>query len=133
MNKSTLLKGFNNLFFEFLDDILTVFPGNKEIKYAKNSFDIMRKANPIILIRAWYNRVYTPYRDQIDSGDISFFFDKDYNSDLNKVQGSEEIMKMIDKIRKPLQDMGDANKEHSAIYIHKLSKISFLYKDFLPT
>jgi hypothetical protein len=76
MNKSTLLKGFNNLFFEFLEDILTVFPGNKEIKYAKNSFDIMRKANPIILIRAWYNRVYTPYKDQIDSGDISFFLRK---------------------------------------------------------
>jgi hypothetical protein len=133
MNKSTLLKGFNNLFFEFLDDILTVFPENKEIKYAKNSFDMMRKANPIILIRAWYRRVYTPYKDQIDAGDITFFFEKDYNTDLNKVQGSEEIMKMIDKIRKPLQDMGDANKEHSAIYIQKLSKISFLYKDFLPT
>jgi len=133
MNKSTLLKGFNNLFFEFLDDILTVFPENKEIKYAKNSFDMMRKANPIILIRAWYRRVYIPYKDQIDAGDITFFFEKDYNTDLNKVQGSEEIMKMIDKIRKPLQDMGDANKEHSAIYIQKLSKISFLYKDFLPT
>ena len=133
MNKSTLLKGFTNLFFEFLDDILTVFPENKEIKYAKNSFDMMRKANPIILIRAWYRRVYTPYKDQIDAGDITFFFEKDYNTDLNKVQGSEEIMKMIDKIRKPLQDMGDANKEHSAIYIQKLSKISFLYKDFLPT
>jgi len=93
----------------------------------------MRKANPIILIRAWYNRVYTPYKDQIDSGDISFFFEKDYNSDLDKVRGSEEIMKMIDKIRNPLQQMGDANKEHSAIYIQKLSKISFLYKDFLPT
>ena len=35
MDKSTLLKGFNNLFFEFLDDVLTVYPDNKEIKYAK--------------------------------------------------------------------------------------------------
>tara|TARA_B100000035_G_scaffold315232_1_gene334605 strand:- start:1032 stop:1433 length:402 start_codon:yes stop_codon:yes gene_type:complete len=132
MDKSTLLKGFNNLFFEFLDDVLTVYPDNKEIKYAKNSFNLMRKANPIILIRAWYNRVYTPYKDQIDAGDITFFFEKDYNTDLNKVQGSEEIMKMIDKIRQPLKDMGEENLKHSSMYIQKLSKISFLYKDFLP-
>ena len=98
----------------------------------KNSFNLMRKANPIILIRAWYNRVYTPYKDQIDAGDITFFFEKDYNTDLNKVQGSEEIMKMIDKIRQPLKDMGEENLKHSSMYIQKIEQDFFFIQRFLP-
>ena len=86
----------------------------------------MRKANPIILIRAWYNRVYTPYKDQIDAGDITFFFEKDYNTDLNKVQGSEEIMKMIDKIRQPLKDMGEENLK-TFIYVYSKIEQDFFF------
>ena len=35
MDKSTISKAFNKLFFEFLDDILLVFPESKEITHAK--------------------------------------------------------------------------------------------------
>jgi len=36
-------------------------------------------------------------------------------------------MKVIDEIRGPIKSMDDTNKEHSANYILKLSKLSEIY------
>ena len=46
MDKSTILKGFNNHFFEFVEDIITTFPENQDLKTSKMSFELFRKANP---------------------------------------------------------------------------------------
>lgn len=131
MDKSTVLKAFNNLFFDFLDDILTVFPESKEINYAKSSFGLLKIANPGILIKAWYKRVYLPYKDAMDNGNVDFFFDKSYDQDLANVVGGDEIITMIENVKKPLKDMDETNKKHSSSYIQKLSKLSIIYQDFL--
>ena len=88
-------------------------------------------ANPTILIKTWYSKIYTVYQKEIDSGDISFFFDKDYSSDLKNVAGSDEIMKMIENIRQPLKEMDTTNRQHCSSYIIKLSKLSFMYQDLI--
>jgi hypothetical protein len=38
-DKSTILKTFNTHFFDFLDDIISIFPENTDIKTARKSFD----------------------------------------------------------------------------------------------
>ena len=96
-DKSTLLRAFNSQFFDFLKDIITIFPDNQDIKLANTSFETIKKANPTLILKAWYSYVYYPYRDVIDVGNIEFFFDKDYGSDLSIVPNASEIMKMIDK------------------------------------
>ena len=126
-DKSTLLKTFNNHFFEFLTDIIHIFPENKDIATAKKSFENIKKMNPSIIIKVWFNYVYTPYREVIDAGNIEFFFEKDYNTDLQTVANSAEIIKMIDIMREPVKQMSDQNKAHSMKYIQNLSKLSGLY------
>ena len=126
-DKSTLMRAFNTHFFEFLDDIIAIFPENKDISIARTSFDTIKKANPTAILKAWYQFVYMPYKDVIEGGDINFFFDKDYRSDLSHLSNSNEIMKTIDKIREPIRSMGDSNKAHSIKYIQNLSKLSFMY------
>ena len=73
--------------------------------------------------------VYHPYKDVIDNGDISFFFDKDYSNDLSTVTNANKILNIIDTLREPIKEMGDANKEHTTKYIQNLSKLSMLYND----
>lgn len=131
MDKKTISKAFNNLFFDFLDDILSVFPESKEILHAKKSFGLLRTANPIILIKAWKTHVYDKYQEHIDAEDISFFFEKDYSGDLQDVRGGDDIIKMIDNIRQPLSSMDENNKKHSAEYVLKLSKLSVMYQDII--
>jgi hypothetical protein len=131
MDKKTISKAFNNLFFDFLDDVLVVFPESKEILHAKKSFGLLRTANPTILIKAWKTHVYDKYQKYIDAGDISFFFEKDYSDDLQNVRGGDDIIKMIDNIRAPLSLMDENNKKHCAEYVLKLSKLSVMYQDII--
>jgi len=106
---------------------MSIFPENDDLKLAKTSFETAKKANPTLILKAWFNYVYTPYKDVIDAGNIDFFFEKDYGSDLSTLSNANEIMKMIDKIRQPIKEMSAENKAHTAKYVKNLSQISALY------
>jgi hypothetical protein len=126
-DRSTILKTFNSQFFDFMDDLLVVFPDNSEILTARKYFDTIKKANPTAILKAWFTYVYSPYKQVIDEGNISFFFEKDYQSDLSIIANSGEIMQMIDRIRSPLRVLSDENKSHTAKYVQILSKLSSVY------
>jgi len=127
-DKSTILKGFNTHFFDFLDDIAGAIDNNEEILASKVFFETIRKANPTMIIKCWFLYVYTPYKDIIDSGDVGYFLEKDYNNDVSLLSNSEEIMKGINKIRKPIKSMSDVNQKHAMKYIQNLSKLSMMYQ-----
>jgi hypothetical protein len=128
-DKSSILRAFNTHFFDFIEDLLGIFPNNNDLVVAKTSFDTIKKANPTAIIKAWLKFVYHPYKDVIDNGDISFFFDKDYSDDLSTVSNANKILNIIDTLREPIKEMGDANKEHTTKYIQNLSKLSMMYND----
>lgn len=128
-DKSTLLKTFNTQFFALLDDILRIFPENVDIAAGRKSFETIKRANPTIITKVWLTHVYTPYRQSINDGDIEYFINKDYGSDLNSVSNVQDVMKMIDTIREPIRSMDDVNKGHTIKYIQVLSKLSELYSN----
>lgn len=126
-DKTTLLRAFNNHFFEFIDDVIAIFPEKTDLLFTKTSFQTIKQANPTAIVKAWNKFVYTPYSQVIDAGDITFFFEKDYSADLEGVNNSQSIMSMIDSFRQPVREMGDVNKDHARKYIQNLSKLSNLY------
>ena len=115
---------FNDHFTEFINDISNVFPNNVKIMSAKNSLSTIRRANPKMLIKIWINYVATPYKTQIERGDISFFLEKDYTIDLSGYAQSDNIMEYIHMLREPIQNMGQDNQAKAMKYIQNLSKIS---------
>jgi hypothetical protein len=127
MDKKTIMRAFNTVFFEFLSDVLCVYPDNHEIKYAYTSFENIKRANPSILVKIWLTAIYMPYREVIDAGNISFFFEKNYADDLSELGNSKQILDMIDKIRQPIREMTPENQTHAAKYILDLSKLSLVY------
>jgi len=128
-DKSTLLKTFNTQFFALLDDILLIFPDNVDIATGRKSFETIKRANPTIIIKIWMSHVYTPYRQSIDDGDIEYFINKDYGSDLSNIPNVQDVMKVIDTIREPIRSMDDVNKGHTIKYIQVLSKLSEMYSN----
>lgn len=126
-DKSNILKTFNAHFFEFLDDIVRIFPENADIATARKSFETIKKANPTIILKVWHKHVYSQYKEVIDQGKVEFFFEKDYGDDLGSVSGGKDVMRIIDTLREPLRSMNDANKQHTAKYLLNLSKLSSLY------
>lgn len=123
-DRSLVLKTFNKHFFDFLDDLIALFPETTDIKESRDYFDILKRANPTLLIKIWYSFIHVPYSDVIEKGDITFFFKKDYSDDLIHLHNAADIIKVIDTtLREPLQNMDEANLEKCAKYIQILSKL----------
>jgi hypothetical protein len=125
--KSNILKAFNSHFFDFLDDIINIFPENKDLPVSKHSFDMIKRANPTAIIKAWYKFIYVPYFEIINRGEIEFFYEKDYNDDIGHLANSQSIMQIIDTLRQPVKDMSETNKAHTMKYLQNLSKLSEVY------
>jgi hypothetical protein len=117
---------FNDHFNEFVNDIQSVFPDDTDILTAKNALLAIRKANPKLIVRIWLKYVYNPYKEQIESGDITFFLTKDYANDLAKNDNSDKIMESIDRLRSPIKNMSPENQAKTMKYIQNLSKLAIL-------
>jgi len=128
-DKTTILRAFNTHFFAFVDDIISIFPELIDLQQSKVSFETMKRANPTAIIKAWYRWVYLPYITVIQSGDITFFFKKDYSSDLAHLKNSDNIMTIINSLRDPIGQMSETNKAHSMKYIQNLCKLSIMYNE----
>jgi hypothetical protein len=123
---ANLLTVFNDHFVEFISDIHSVFPEDADILSAKNSLIAIRKANPKLIVKIWIKYVVQPYQDQILAGDVNFFIQKDYSSDLTKAGNSDQIMQSIDRLREPVKNMDPENQKKTMKYIQNLSKISLM-------
>ena len=124
---SPILSAFNNQFKEFMDDILRIFPDDKDLMTTKNMMSTLQKGNPRLLIQIWKNFITDPYASEIEVGDIDFFINKDYNSDVSQLGDSEKIVKAIDRLREPIKNMDDKNQQACMKYIQNLSKLSSMY------
>jgi len=123
------MRAFNNHFFDFMEDIITIVPDNNDLPVSRDSFVMIKKANPTAIIKAWYLHIYKPYGNVISAGDITFFFEKDYSEDISHLSNADNIMQIIDTIRQPIREMGEVNKAHSMKYIQNLTELSRAYNE----
>jgi hypothetical protein len=128
MSSQNILTAFNDHFVEFISDVQSVFPENADVLTAKNSLMMIRKANPKMIIKIWRSNIVDKYKGQIESGDISFFIEKDYSNDLSKAEYSDKIMEGIDRLRKPIKDMTQDNRDKTMKYIQNLTKLCILHE-----
>jgi hypothetical protein len=126
--KSILLKSFHTQLFDFLDDIISIMPDNKELLKSKLYFTTLKQANPTLIIKIWYQYIFIPYRKMIEDGNIDFFLEKDYTEDLQYIPYAADVLRIIDtSIRNPIKEMNVENKDKCAKYIQLISKISEVY------
>ena len=124
---ATILNAFNDHFMEFVSDIINVFPDNTDLVSAKNSFVLIRKANPKLIIKIWKSYVVDKYSEEIELGNISFFIDKDYANDLTNAENSDKIIESINRLRNPVKMMSEESRQKSMKYIQNLKKLCILY------
>jgi len=123
---SNILTAFNEHFLEFLNDVQSVFPEDADILSAKNALSAIRKANPKMIVKIWKTFIGDKYKDQIESGDIGFFINKDYASDVSVSNNSDKIMDSINRLREPIRNMGVDNQAKVMKYIQNLTKLADL-------
>lgn len=130
MDKTTILKAFNNQFEEFLEDVEMLFPNNRDIKTSKTGLLMLRKANPKKLVSVWYRYVCVKYEVEIENENLDYFLTKDYSSDLKMDEGaSDKVMEGIDKIREPLRQLDPDNRKKTIQYLKNLNQLSKIYNN----
>lgn len=124
----SILSAFNTHFVEFLEDVASIFPEDRDIKKAKTSLEMLKKANPKMIIRVWREYIVNKYKTQIEAGDISFFLSKDYSNDVSSAGDSSRIMESIERLRTPISNMGKDNQDKTMKYIQNLTKLCEMYQ-----
>jgi hypothetical protein len=123
---SNILTAFNDHFMDFVNDVQLVFPEDPDILTAKNALIAIRKANPKMIVKIWRTFIADKYRDEIQAGNIAFFIDKDYGTDISNAQNSDKIMESINRLRDPIRNMGPDNQSKVMKYIQNLTKLADL-------
>ena len=67
--------------------------------------------------------------DEIEKGNIAYFLEKDYAQDIQHVSDVKGVVDAINKIRNPINEMGEKNQQTSMQYILNLSRLSKLYSE----
>ena len=121
---SNILTAFNDHFIEFVSDIQSVFPNDPDILATKTALTAIRKANPKMIVKIWSTFVIGKYKSEIDAGNIDFFINKDYSTDVSSASNSDKIMESINRLREPIRQMTPENQAKTMKYIQNLTKLS---------
>ena len=70
MADGSLLKLFNSHLLEFLDDVISIFPNNLDLKTGKTFIEGIKKVNPKKLIEIWKYNIVDIYDDEMESRDV---------------------------------------------------------------
>tara|TARA_Y100001980_G_C14517478_1_gene292793 strand:+ start:710 stop:1102 length:393 start_codon:yes stop_codon:yes gene_type:complete len=127
MDKSTLLKGFNNQLEEFLNDLVLIFPEDNELKTLKISLLGFRKVNPKLIIEGWKCYINDLYYEEIKLGNLQFFINKDYKKDVGDANYKNQILKKIEELKNVINLITDENRSKTIKYVQNLSDICKLY------
>ena len=67
----------------------------------------------------------------IEKGEITFFFEKDYNEDLTNLKNPDKVIEIIDSIRTPVKEICEnpINTEYVVTYMMNLSKLSVAFAE----
>lgn len=118
--KPSLISAFITMLMEFVDDMLVVFPDDVDIRSAKTSLGMLKSSNPKLIVTCWKEYVVNKYKSQLMSGDIDYFINKDYSSDVQ----SSEISVVIDRLREPIRRMSADDKAVVINYMQQLTILS---------
>jgi hypothetical protein len=130
--KTVVLRAFNTQLFEFLDVVISFFPDREELRTTKTSAEMMKKANPTILIKGWLTYFYSKYAAAINSGNLDFFIEKNYEAEVQEISssgavGASEFLNFINEIREPVRLMSPEQKQVVVQYVQNLSRMSVQY------
>jgi hypothetical protein len=125
MNNPLIISTFISQLDECLKDISEVYSTDGRFIRCKLYLDTLKKTNPRMIITTWKTMIADKYEDHINNGDISYFLEKDYTTELPVY--TPTIDQAIQDLRKAIQNMSDENKQKSIKYIQNLCKLSKLY------
>ncbi|OUU30810.1 MAG: hypothetical protein CBB97_00740 [Candidatus Endolissoclinum sp. TMED37] len=127
MDKSSILKAFNNHIIEMIDDLITIYPKNSELLTTKSFVEKLKKVNPKSMIKLWYSSVVVKYKTQIMNSDEKFFMKKDIDESELGEYNNDKVKTFLKTMQKEIGKASESNKKKCFKYLQNLIKLSELY------
>ena len=124
---SEYIQAFNNQFEELLENISLIFPNDAEISSASRGLKNLRRLNPKIIVKVFYDYIDKPYGSYIHDNNLTFFLEKDYSNDVSGSIFSGEILSKIAVIKNPISNMSKKEQDIILKYFQNLCKLTTLY------
>jgi len=121
---------FNKKLLELLNDLIGVFPNDKDFKLFKNSVRLITLADVKKPLQMFKLSLTDDYKKNIEERNTNFFLDNDYsdvlNNDIIKQHINEDDVnkKLINKLKDYWVDLNDNNKDTIWTYFNILLKLS---------
>lgn len=126
---TTIISGFNSHFKEFMENVITIFPENRDLKKAQMGLNLIIKGNASMIIKFWCSYIIPKYGEKINEGDLEYFLEKNYSDDLQSTGGDSSILDSIEVLRQPIREMGESNKNKCLTYVRNLTKLATVYQE----
>ena len=127
MDKSSILKAFNNPIIEMIDDLITIYPRNSELRTTKTFVEKLKKMNPKGMIKLWYSNVVIKYKTQIMNSDEDFFATKEIDGNDLGEYNNDKVRNFLETMQKEIGKATESNKKKCFKYLQNLVKLSEIY------
>lgn len=122
-----LFQQFNKLYFDFLSFLKSNSNGDKLFNgFYKKNF-IIKNTNIKLFIKGWYDNITVHYYQNIIEDNINFFLKKDYQTDIVKIENSNNIIKYINYFKENYNHFEKKITDEFIGYIKELTKLSYMY------
>ena len=127
-NNTIFTDTFNNHIDEFIEDLLLLYPDDKDIKTGKRYLSTVSLVNKSFILKSWHWHS-SKFKNEIESGDITFFLERDYKDVMSDEYDKNYSYYIINRIKALVKKMDNENLKKAVKYIQNLTKLSCLYMD----
>ena len=121
---------FNKKLQELLNDLIVVFPDDKDFKLFKNSVRLITLADVKKPLQMFKLSLTDEYKKNIEERNTDFFLNNDYSDVLNndiikQTMNDDDVnKKLINKLKGYWKDLNDNNRDTIWSYFNILLKLS---------
>ena len=94
-NNTIILKTFNKQLTEFIDDISTIFPGEKDVVVLATFMKTVMYGKPRAIIDVWYRYIALKYNNEIENGEMMVMVDPPPSEDATMECSVTTLLKEI--------------------------------------
>ena len=86
----SILTQFNNQLSDFIGELIYLYPENKRFTVFNQKLEILRSANPKLIIEKYIEFIY-PFKNEIIAEDDEYFTSKSKNDNIQEIYSQDNV------------------------------------------
>jgi hypothetical protein len=119
-SKKILVDAFFNTYEDFMNQMIAVYPDDRDFPLYKSGLGMFRRVNPAIIVGKTWKWV-SKFEGKIKERDESFFLEYDYSSDT---EGEEPLEQTLEKLRSMWRELNEHNRRVVWDYVNLIMELA---------